>query len=109
MSDHKPWSRWRYVGFHLGSMRRSFFHALAYLVAGVPGPKEVPTLCYTPTSHPSDLCKCACGREGGTEDHEDGCLWRAAMCELCSGTGHCPCCWGDGCAEEGGCKVASHA
>jgi hypothetical protein len=50
--------------------------------------------------HPSQLCRCFVGPANATRgvlaDHDPGCLWVAAMCTRCSGTGWCIGCGGDG-------------
>lgn len=55
-------------------------------------------------SHPSQLCRCFVGPADATRDvlsdHEPGCLWVAAMCSRCSGTGWCIGCGGDGTAPD---------
>ncbi len=54
-----------------------------------------------PASHPSLLCKCPDGGNGSPfGDHLENCLWLAAMCKTCEGTGWCPSCRGDGCNDH---------
>ena len=52
-------------------------------------------------SHPAQLCRCFGQRLADPAydvlaDHNPGCLWVAAMCEGCAGTGWCVKCGGDG-------------
>lgn len=51
-------------------------------------------------THPAQLCRCFFGPADPShdvlKDHDPGCLWVAAMCEGCAGTGWCVKCGGDG-------------
>lgn len=92
--------RWFFVWFNLRAAGRSIKLALRIAVLGPEPYKPVPSLCATHSggsTHPSELCKCSCGPEGGVEEHDANCPWLAAMCRLCGGSGHCSGCWGDGC------------
>lgn len=46
--------------------------------------------------HPIELCKCVCGTDAPDAEHSDDCPWVAARCAVCTGSGHCPECFGDG-------------
>jgi hypothetical protein len=56
--------------------------------------------------HPSELCRCAGvpvtqGTAAYAVDHLPDCLWLAAMCRTCRGTGACLACQGEGIQPEG--------
>jgi hypothetical protein len=56
-------------------------------------------------AHPSTLCRCFDGVVDDPPalahaDHKPGCLWVAAMCKECHGTGWCIHCAGDGTDPE---------
>lgn len=96
----EPWSRWKWIRFHLRSIRIHMAGCFRALWRGAP--RQPPALPVEGVHHPSELCKCDCGSGGEPKDHDPTCIWLAKMCRHCSGEGWCPECFGDGCAAERG-------
>lgn len=56
-------------------------------------------------NHPSVQCKCVCTYVGAPAEHDQDCVWLAAMCMCCCGNGLCPHCMGDGTNPKGAVDV----